>query len=982
MTIAGWHLGGAVHSVVDDFRDHLQSALGQTYSLDRELLGGGMARVFLAEERTLRRPVVIKVLSPEWAVEVSADRFAREVQLAARLQHANIVPLLTAGDAGGIPFYTMPYVEGESLRQRITRGQIGISEAIAILRDVTRALAYAHARGVVHRDIKPDNVLLAGGAAIVTDFGIAKALAVARSGFGPGGPQNAKEPSAAALTSSGIALGTPAYMAPEQAAGDPSSDQRADFYAFGVMAYEMLAGAPPFAGRAPQQLLFAKMSESPRPIAELRRDTPSALASLVMRCLETDPAHRPESAGEVAAALDALVSAPSPSSQSPPMAATSMRRRWLIAAAALVVVAVATSVMLNARGVGPFGSRGADVTANRSRILVGEFDAGRDSSLGASLTELFRVALAQSRAVSVADPTSLGLALQRMQRSPGTRIEGPVARELALREGIPVLIEGRLLDASGHYLLTAKLVAVGDGEVIASVDERARNKEDVIAAVGRLSNAVRARLGESMNTIRDTPPLERVSTTSLDALRKYTAALTADRLQQPEAANGLLREAIALDSTFAMAYRKLGNNLYWTRDRAEAIGYLRRAYALRDRLTEIERNVMLGTYYSKVDRDIPRAMGAFEAVLAADPDNIIALDNVAFNLRGSGAHVPAESLYQRLARLSPTAFYVTQLAYVQDLQQRFPEADSTYRAAVALSKRGEFLAPYWTGAYHFASTVQLDSAEAYIRKAIDWPGIGPANRSTALAGAVWVTRARGRLAESERLLRDRAAIDRNRNNPGAALAMELDLVRATDWLRGDRAGALRQLDSVHQRMWARPVLDRRGDQLAIAYARVGKPAVARQIVAELSRSGDTSTTIDLTRDSYLAAMIAESEGRRDDALGILRRLNSDCDNCNDADIGFLFDAAQEPDSAIVHLERYLSTHRVLRLEIDSWFLAPTYKRLAELYEAKGERQKSAGYALELVQLWKHADADLQPIVEEARRRAQRLSSEVVPPARR
>jgi tetratricopeptide (TPR) repeat protein len=847
---------------------------------------------------------------------------------------------------------------------------------IAILRDVTRALGYAHARGVVHRDIKPDNVLLAGGAAIVTDFGIGKALAVARSGIGLDG--HVVDPTAGALTSVGLALGTLAYMAPEQAAGDPASDQRADFYSFGTMAYEMLAGALPFAGRATSGLMLAKMSESPRAITEVRNETPSALAALVMRCLERDPAHRPQSANEIAAALETLVSNPLTNSGTATTTPTSQRGRWMIAAAALVLVAAGTAFVLNARGVGPFGTRDAAAAASRSRVLVGEFNAGPDSSLGASVTELFRVALAQSRTISVADPTSLGLALQRMQRAPGTRVEGSVARELALREGMPVLVEGRLLDAGGHYQLTAKLVAARDGEVFASLDEPATNKQDVIAAVGRLSNKVRARLGESASTIRDAPPLERVSTVSLDALRKYTAALNVDRLQQVEAANGLLREAIALDTTFAMAYRKLGNNLYWTRDRAEAIGYLRRAYALRDRLTEIERNVMLGTYYSKVDRDLPRAMGAFEAVLAADPDNIIALDNIAYNLRITGSPVRAESLYQRLSMLSPTAFYVTQLGYVRDLLERFPAADSTYRAAVAVSKRGEFLAPYWMGTYHFGSALQHDSAEAYIRKAVDWPGIGPANRSNALAGAVWVTRARGRLAESERLLRDRMAIDRNRNNPGAAQAMELDLVRATAWLRGDRAAALRQLESIRQRMSTLPLLDRRGDQLATAFARLGQHAIARQIVADLARSGDTSTTIDLSRDSELAAMIMNSEGRRAEALAMLNRLNADCENCYDAEIGFMFDAAGQPDSAIMHLERYVSSHRVERLQVDSWFLAPTYKRLAELYEDKGDLQKSATNAVKLIDLWKNADPDVQKYVEEARRRARRVEGRPLP----
>src|SRR6476659_7276137 len=248
-----------------DLRTQLESTLGATYTFERELGGGGMSRVFAAEETRLRRKVVVKVLSPELAVGVSADRFEREIQMAATLQQANIVPVLTVGETGGLPFYTMPFVEGESLRAHIAAGKrLAISEVIGIARDVAKALQFAHERGVVHRDIKPDNVLLSGGTAVVTDFGIAKAVAAARDGV--------TDLPAPTLTQLGTSIGTPAYMAPEQAAGDPNVDHRADLYAFGCMIYELLAGRPPFTDRTPVRILAAHMGERPKPVAELRPD--------------------------------------------------------------------------------------------------------------------------------------------------------------------------------------------------------------------------------------------------------------------------------------------------------------------------------------------------------------------------------------------------------------------------------------------------------------------------------------------------------------------------------------------------------------------------------------------------------------------------------------------------------------------------------------------------------------------------------------
>src|SRR5688500_8403903 len=248
--------------------EDLQTALGSAYTVERELGGGGMSRLFVCEEIAYGRKVAVKVLAPELAAGVSAERFQREIRLAAQLQHPNIVPVHTSGMASGLPYYTMPFVDGLSLRTRLERNRgVAMPEAIGILKDVARALAYAHDHGVVHRDIKPENILLADEASVVTDFGIAKALHAARTDA-PGGT----------LTQAGTSIGTPAYMAPEQAAGDPAMDHRADIYSFGCVAYEVLTGAAPFAHRQPHQLFAAHVGEKPAALSDRRTDCPPELA--------------------------------------------------------------------------------------------------------------------------------------------------------------------------------------------------------------------------------------------------------------------------------------------------------------------------------------------------------------------------------------------------------------------------------------------------------------------------------------------------------------------------------------------------------------------------------------------------------------------------------------------------------------------------------------------------------------------------------
>jgi eukaryotic-like serine/threonine-protein kinase len=273
--------------------DRLAAALADRYVLERELGAGGMATVYLAEDVRHRRKVAVKVLRPELAASMGPDRFLREIEIAAQLQHPHILPLLDSGDAGGFLFYVMPFVQGESLRDRLVRErELPVHDALRIITEVADALAHAHERGVVHRDIKPENILLSGRHALVADFGVAKAVSEASGRL--------------KLTSVGVALGTPTYMAPEQASADPGLDHRVDIYALGVVAYELLAGRPPFTGHTAQEVLAAHMTRPPEPIRNFRGNVAPAVETIVLRCLEKHPADRWQSTSELVNQLEPL----------------------------------------------------------------------------------------------------------------------------------------------------------------------------------------------------------------------------------------------------------------------------------------------------------------------------------------------------------------------------------------------------------------------------------------------------------------------------------------------------------------------------------------------------------------------------------------------------------------------------------------------------------------------------------------------------
>lgn len=324
-------------SAMSTFEEDLRASLSHLYDLERELTGAGMSRVFVAIDRALARRIVIKVLPPELTAGVNRERFRREVQVAAALQHPHIVTLLSAGEDGDLLYYTMPYIEGESLRTALeTNGALPVRDVVRILHDVVDALAYAHARGVIHRDIKPGNILKLGAHAMVTDFGVAKAL-------------NAAMPSSG-ITSAGMAIGTPAYMAPEQLAGDPASDHRIDIYAVGLLAYELLTGESPFTGPSPQATMAAQLTRDPEPLYKCRPEVPPELSAIIMQCLAKTPDARPATAEALMAALDAVTtsSGEMKTGGTPVLPAVGARRRRLARLGVVTTLVLGSAVALYA----------------------------------------------------------------------------------------------------------------------------------------------------------------------------------------------------------------------------------------------------------------------------------------------------------------------------------------------------------------------------------------------------------------------------------------------------------------------------------------------------------------------------------------------------------------------------------------------------------------------------------------------------------
>jgi len=958
----------------------LVAALGDRYILERELGAGGMATVYLARDLRHKRPVALKVIRPELGGREGVERFLREIELAASLQHPHILPVFDSGvvdDGTGasVPYFVMPYVEGETLRQRLQReGRLPVDVAVTLAGEVADALAYAHSHGVMHRDIKPENILLSDGHAVVADFGVAKAL---ESGTAPGvGAESTR------LTRAGLAIGTPLYMSPEQATGE-NIDARSDQYSLGCVLYEMLAGEPPFTGPSPQSVV-AKSLSAPRPhLGRVRPDVPPELEQVVLRAMALEPAERYPDMASLRSALVATRGA----------FGRATRRRLMVAGAVALVAAAAAGGWLATRSSGQKVAPAAEMLA----VLPFHTSGPGVEFLGEGMVDLLTTNLRGVGGIKTVDPRAV------LQRWKSAREEGSDELVRALTVGRDLdaysVVLGSAVSTGGRVRLAADLYTV-DGERLgrAQVDGQA---DSVLSVVDRLSLALLRDVWRSREPLPNLR-LASLTTDSIEALRSYLQGERYFRRLAWDSALSAYTRAVESDSTFALAHLRRAQVFGWTggygnKESREAVAAGAR---FANRLPARDRRLLVG--FRLFDQGKPAAVDSLGAYVATHPEDVegwFLLGEALYHIKNFRPVSPDsisamfDSVLRRDSTLFPALIHPMDLGIgyrdTARFARYFPEfartappgkvsairtaanlawgSPPTDKAiAAALAEQGGWILQAANSAYYWDSATSDTVLQRFARVQRAGTGLPLQFRSRALAVRADVFSGLGRWRQAQVAVDSLSRIDSEKALGVQAWAVVLGL--APPSLNPVLDSAVKMVPPGPESEYANSML-----HLLRGQVPEGRRRIARALALR-----DSRPTPPAIRGLLIAADGWGAVLQGDSAAGVARLRSG-------LDLAAAPGMAEESAFLRLQLSLALAARPETRAEGIRWlrygfdmlplYLPLTYLALGHTYESAGQPDSAAQAYRRFLQLWDKADPELQGRVREAADALQELSRE-------
>ncbi len=937
-----------------------------SYEILAPLGAGGMGDVYRARDRKLDRDVAIKVLSESLARNPDAlARFEREAKAVAALSHPNILAIHDFGSDAGVSYAVTELLEGRTLRDRLDAGPIPLEQALDYALQITRGLSAAHEKGIVHRDLKPEDLFVTDDEHLkILDFGLAKRTEEETPG------DETSAPTVLRQTQPGTVMGTAGYMSPEQVRGRPV-DLRSDLFSSGAVLYELVSGRRAFRRDSAADTMSAILRDEPPPLSASDPPVPDALADVVRRCLEKEPARRYQKASEISADLRRLVRGDRPAASAPgdgsrpaesrPAGVRSERsavgsggrrllRGGLIAAAAALALAVGSFWI---------GSRRAPKLTSRDTIVIADFaNSTGESAFDGSLRQALTIQLEQSPYLKLLSAQSVRSTLKLMNRPPDAPLNAEAAREVCQRSNCKAVVSGTIDRIGSHYLIGLRALDAQSGDALASAEAEATGRDDVLRRLAGAANDVRTRLGETLASVqRHSTPLGQATTSSLDALKAYTEGVRVQWTQGDAASIPFHRRAVELDPEFARAYATLGMALSNVGRTDEASENFTKAFRLRSRVSDAERFYIEATYYGYVTGELEKSNDVYRQWIAVYPEVTTPYVNMAVNLMLMGRYdLAADGLRKAIRVNAESGGGLLNLVECEVSLGRLDEAKTLFAQSVSRFPGSRFL--HLQG-YEIGFLLRDD---ALMQQQLDWARGRPGDEAALLWAHSETAASRGREAEARALAESAVRQAKAAENAEQAAQM-------TAWLGLREADLGNDATARRRAPEALAIRDGRDERVAasLLLVRAGDAAGGLKIADGLDRQFPADTILQNYWLPTIRASAALAAHRPEEALAALERTRPY--ETGDQGWGLLYPiyvrgladlAAKRPEPAAAEFGRMLANPGILRNSL----LRP----LAELQRARARRMSGdveaarTGYRA-FLDAWAGADGDLTALKE-------------------